>query len=278
MNIKKNHPLVSILIPYYNHNKFIGHTLNSILDDTYPNKEILIINDGSTEKDSTNLDLWIEEHKDTINIRYKKRENKGLTKTINELLKMSSGKYIVLCASDDYLINNTIAQRVNILEKNDKKLITISDNIVIDDDGNKLYNSNLFELRNNDKERYLTDNGLKYVIIKRWSFAGPSWLANRELFDKIGYFDEKLAVEDWDFFLRFSAQNLAIFYDQQVSAYRLHNNNSCRSEHYKILSLENEAYSAKKNYKLFSFPYNIMLLLKYFKIMKRLKKLKKSYE
>ena len=42
----KNKPLVSFLIPYYNHKQYIGQTLDSILNDTYPNKEIVIINDG----------------------------------------------------------------------------------------------------------------------------------------------------------------------------------------------------------------------------------------
>ena len=46
-----NKPLVSFLIPYYNHKQYVDQTLESILNDTYPNKEIIIINDGSTDTD-----------------------------------------------------------------------------------------------------------------------------------------------------------------------------------------------------------------------------------
>ena len=56
----KNKPLVSFLIPYYNHKQYIGQTLDSILNDTYPNKEIVIINDGSTDTDISVINDWIE--------------------------------------------------------------------------------------------------------------------------------------------------------------------------------------------------------------------------
>ena len=121
----KNKPLVSFLIPYYNHKQYIGQTLDSILNDTYPNKEIIIINDGSTDTDISVINNWIERHSSTLPIKFISRENKGITKTFNELARTSKGKYIVFCASDDYLINDTISNRVSILEKNQEKMVLI---------------------------------------------------------------------------------------------------------------------------------------------------------
>ena len=144
MNLS-NKPLVSVLIPYYNHNRFVKKTLDSILEDTYPNKEIIIINDGSTELDSSNLENWIDTNRNFINIIYKKRTNKGITKTLNEMINLSSGKYIALIASDDYFINNTFSKRVDILENNKTKLMLVADAIVVDDDGKLLFQSAMFE-------------------------------------------------------------------------------------------------------------------------------------
>jgi alpha-1,3-rhamnosyltransferase len=75
-----NFPLVSVLIPFYNHNRFIKKTLDSILEDSYPNKEIIIINDGSTDPDDSNITAWIEDNSESIPVSYSKRENRGVTK------------------------------------------------------------------------------------------------------------------------------------------------------------------------------------------------------
>lgn len=256
-------PKVSVIIPYYNHNHFITKTLDSIVEDTYSNKEIIIINDGSSNPDDSNILQWIDNFQQKIQIRYLKRENKGLTKTLNELVNLSTGKYIVVCASDDYLINNTITKRVELLEQveSDNKLILISDNIVIDDKNNVLFDSNLFELRRVNIEKLSTDDGLKFSIIKQWSFAGPSWIANRKLFDEYNlYFDENLLVEDWDFFLRIVANNYALFYNEKVSVYRWSPKNSNRNDEFTKKLKDDLRQTALKNSQLFDEPYKQWLL------------------
>ncbi|MGJ0360115.1 glycosyltransferase [Aliarcobacter cryaerophilus] len=269
MNLENN-PLVSVIIPYYNHNMFVEKTLNSILEDTYPNKEIIIINDGSTEHDSSNLNKWIEKNSGFINIIYKKRENKGVTKTINEMIKLSSGKYIALIASDDYFINNTFSKRVNILESNPNKLMLVSDAIVVDDYGKLLFQSAMFEQRKAPKKNYFTDSGLKKEIIKRWSFVGPTSFINKKLFDIVGDYNENLLIEDWDFYLRVVSKNLILFFDEKVAAYRWHDNNISKDETKNYLRDLCACETQKINIKNFKFPYNIILWLRSKKCFKRL--------
>ena len=261
MNIS-NFPLVSIIIPFYNHNHFIKQTLDSILQDTYPNKAIVIINDGSSDPDDSNILKWLQENSSSIETTYIKRENKGLTKTLNELIGLAKGKYICLCASDDYLINNTLTKRVEILENQPNKKVLISDNIVIDDASNILYNSNLFEMRKGRKSNYYSDFGLKYELIKRWGLSGACFIANKDIYGIIGKYDESLTVEDWDFFLRAVAKNLIVFYDEKVSAYRLHQNSTNKNpDQQKRMTLD-LASTAKNNIKNFKSPYFKYLLWK----------------
>lgn len=270
-----NVPLVSFIIPFYNHNHFVKYTLDSILEDVYPNKEIIIINDGSPNPDDSNIVNWIEDHENNISINYIKRENKGLTKTLNELINLSNGKYIALCASDDYFINNTITKRVEILENNPKKLLLLSDNIVINDNGEKIYDSNLFDLRNVKKKYFNSDRGLKYVTIKYWSLAGACYIVNKDIFKKIGNYNEDLIVEDWDFFLRVVADDLALFYDEKVSAYRIHDNNTISNKSLDKRRESDVAQSAKVNIKYFKSPYfKFILWKKYRKSLKNLVLLK----
>jgi len=267
-----NHPLVSFIIPFYNHNHFVKQTLDSILEDTYPNKEIIIINDGSTNPDDSNIIDWIEKNDNKLYINYIKRKNKGVTKTLNELIELSKGKYIAVCASDDYFINNTITKRVEILENNPTKLLLLSDNIVVDDRGKKLYESNLFELRNTKKKYFKTDRGLKYVTINYWSLAGACYIVNRKIFDIIGKYNENLIVEDWDFFLRVVAKDFALFYDERVSAYRLHDSNAISNKTLDEKRELNVALAAKNNIKYFnSLYFKFLLWKKYRKAIKKIK-------
>lgn len=267
-------PLLSIIIPFYNHNHFIKQTLDSVLEDTYPNKEIIIINDGSSNPNDSNITQWLEQHQAEILIQYIKRENKGLTKTLNELIMLSKGKFIAICASDDYFINNTFQERIVILENNEDKMMILGDNIVINNDDKILFKSNLFEARKHKLKNYLTNFGLKRMIIKKWGMAGPCWLAKKDLFNEVGLFDENLIVEDWDFMLRVVAKNLAIFYpDKPVSAYRLHGNNTVSDPTKQIRMWEDLYYTAKKHIKSFKNPYFKYLMWK--NSRKNLKKLNK---
>jgi len=273
MDLNK-YPLVSIIIPYYNHNNFIKKTLDSIYEEDYPNKEIIIINDGSTNLDDTNITNWIKEHTD-IDVNYIKRENKGVTKTLNELITLSKGKYILPCASDDYLINNTLKDRVETLQTSSSKML-LNDNIVVNDDDKLLYESNLFSMRKGKKNYYKNSFFMKIELIKRWGFAGACCLIEKSFYDEIGNYDENLIVEDWDFFLRAVSTNKVKFYDKlPASAYRIHCDNTIKNKQKQKAMLEALALSAKKNISNFSCLYFKFLLWKKYK--KTSNKIKKEF-
>lgn len=266
-----DYPLVSFLIPYYNHKNFIQQTLESILKEDYPHKEIIIINDGSSDPDDSAIKNWIAEHQNEIPISYLYRENKGITKTLNELISLSHGKYIALIASDDYLINNTVKKRVELLEQlYPKKLMLLSDAIVVDNDDTILFESAMFEQRGAPKKKYFTDRGLKKEIIKRWSVVGPTGFIARSLYDTVGTYDESLTIEDWDFYLRVVAKDLLYFYDEKVAAYRWHPGNTSQNQATQHKRDKELCTTMKKNIKIFSFPYNFILWKKYRKCKKGL--------
>lgn len=272
-----NLPKVSILIPFYNHNHFIKKTLDSVIEDTYENKEIIIINDGSSNPDDSNILLWIKKNEKNIDIKYIKRENRGVTKTLNELISLSLGKYIVVCASDDYLINNTISKRVEILESNPDKLMLLSDNIVVNDNNEKLCDSNLFEFRNCKKEDYSNSTEIIKTFITKWSLAGACFMANKELYEVVGKYDESIIVEDWDFFLRTAAKKLILFYDERVSAYRLHDNNTINNPAVSEKMYLNQLYVTKKNMFIFSFVNTLRMIRRYFKFLIKIRKMKTKF-
>ena len=98
----------SIIVPVYNVEKYIKKCINSILNQTYKNYEIIIINDGSTDKSKKIL----ESYKNIDNIKIINQTNKGLSVARNIGIKNASGDYLLFVDSDDY-IDNDLLENLN---------------------------------------------------------------------------------------------------------------------------------------------------------------------
>ena len=103
MKKRSSEPLISVIVATYNHEKYIGRCLRSLLDQTLSKDlyEIVVIDDGSKDNTSYGLDLF----HDSI-IRITNKRNIGLSKSLNKGIKKSNGKYIVRVDSDDYVNSN----------------------------------------------------------------------------------------------------------------------------------------------------------------------------
>jgi glycosyltransferase involved in cell wall biosynthesis len=268
-------PLVSILIPLYNNEKFICKTLNSVVEDSYLNKEIIVINDGSTDNSDEVVKEWIAENKG-VNINYLSRKNKGLHYTLNELFSLSLGKYIINIASDDFLINNTIERRVELLEKNPEKLMLIGDCLIVDDSNNLSDISASFELHSGNKSKYFNDESLKDEILYNWATVDPSYMLNRKIYDEIGFYDAESYLEDWDFAVRAVSKNLILFFDEQVAAYRLHDTNTIKNKDAAIKFSQSCVKTIEKHGSKFKLKDKIRLWNKARRLRRKIKRLQKE--
>lgn len=217
------HPLVSIIIPLYNHELFIEQCLSSVLEDTYPRKEIVIIDDGSRDSSADIVRQWHSEHSSILadNFRFISRENRGLTRTLNELVGLARGELIAVLASDDYLLAGGIAARVAYLEHHNDKMAVFGDCRLVDFEGNLSEKSGLSDLHDGRKKHLNNSRLLPYEIVFNWCVPGPVFMARKEVYSLIGGYNENIAVEDWDFYLRMVARDLLGFIDQPVAAYRV---------------------------------------------------------
>ena len=117
-------PLVSVCIPAYNHERYIEDCINSIIEQTYENLELIIIDDGS--KDGTYQEikkLMPKLEKRFVRVSVETQENMGTCRTINKLYRKARGKYIYHIASDDISKPDAIETLIKFLEQNpDKKV------------------------------------------------------------------------------------------------------------------------------------------------------------
>jgi alpha-1,3-rhamnosyltransferase len=97
-----NKDLISVIIPAYNHEMYIGETIRSLIIQSYENVELIILNDGS--RDNTNQvirDIRLECEKRFVDFKYINKDNEGIIKTLNKGLSLAGGKFIYIIASDD---------------------------------------------------------------------------------------------------------------------------------------------------------------------------------
>jgi glycosyltransferase involved in cell wall biosynthesis len=211
-------PPVSIVVPLFNHAEFVTDLLESVQADDYPNLEVVILDDGSTDASRQVVEAWIPSS--AIRIQLFSRPNRGLTRTLNELVALARGVYLVPIASDDRLLPGGIRSRVEWLRRNPWSRAVFGDCTVIDERGEMVTSSALVDLFKADKQRLALDTTAE--IIRHWSVPGPALMVEREALITIGGYDESLRVEDWDLYLRMAARGWLGFFDEQVAAYRRH--------------------------------------------------------
>ena len=129
----KKEPLVSVIIPAYNAEKIVGYTLDTVINQTYKNLEIIIVNDCSKDK---TLDVLNEYAKKDKRIKVMSNEkNSGVAETRNNALKVATGEYIAFVDADDLWNLEKIEKQLNFMLENDYKL-TYTSVQFIDDEGN----------------------------------------------------------------------------------------------------------------------------------------------
>lgn len=128
-------PLVSVITPCFNGEKFVHRILDSILDQTYPNIEFIFVNDGSTDHTESIVQSYADRFKQAgISFVYIYQENSGLAATVNRGLAVFKGKYVTWPDSDDFLARDSIACKVEFLESNPEYKMVRSNGVFIRED------------------------------------------------------------------------------------------------------------------------------------------------
>jgi glycosyltransferase involved in cell wall biosynthesis len=254
-------PLVSVLIPAYNHESFVQRCLDSVLEDPYPAKEIVIIDDGSTDRTGEKIAQWIEANGHLLRVEYVQRENRGISATLNELAARARGEFLRLGASDDYLLPGGLEAQVRYLQTHPAKRAVVGDSIVVDQYGNTLHESGMRDLHHADKRLYRSDEGIRRAVISQWAIGGPVTLLHKSALENVGRWTEGLRIDDWDFFLRLAACDALGFIDMHVCAYRLHGNNVSKTRHVatRIVNLTEACQVARRRADLFDEPHRTLL-------------------
>lgn len=222
----KMYPLVSVIIPSYNHANFIQRCLKSLIAQTYENIELIIIDDGSRD----NSTVKIMEMEMDLKSRFKKftfisQENQGVCFTFNRGLDLVNGEYYQFLSSDDAMFEQYIEKQVDFLEQNSEFICSYSDGFEIqtEDLEKNMYNN---ALRFSDKLLFTSGDLRRFMLKNVFKMPSPAFMYRKETIEKIGYYDENLDFEDIDMFLRISREFKIGCLNEDLYIHRMHGYNT----------------------------------------------------
>ncbi|HAT89235.1 MAG TPA: cell wall biosynthesis glycosyltransferase [Roseburia sp.] len=223
-------PLVSIVIPLYNHEKFIGQAIEGILNQTYQTWELIIIDDGSKD----NSVKVAKKYKDA-RITLIEQENAGAHNAINRGLKMAKGEYLAILNSDDVYEKNRFEIMIAEMEKNPEIGFMCSYITVINDEGKKLgvkegwKNMESWQVPHPELSFKQSNDFKKNLLMTNFTSTTSNFLIRRSLYEKIGGMRNLRFAHDWDFALRAAEVTECKMIEKPLMQYRVHNSNTISS-------------------------------------------------
>jgi glycosyltransferase involved in cell wall biosynthesis len=182
-------PLVSVIIPTYNRRRLLEQAIQSVFDQTYPNVELIVVDDGSTDETA----IFLDEFKQRLTVL--RQSNRGVSAARNRGIRAAGGEYICFLDSDDYWKPPKLELQLDFFKDHPQFEICQTEEIWIRNG-----------VRINPKKRHRKREGDIYIPSLELCLISPSAVMMRTaLFDKVGLFDERLpACEDYDLWLRIS--------------------------------------------------------------------------
>lgn len=219
-----NHlPLVSVVIPCYNHERFLEDVFWGLIMQEYKNIEVLICDDCSPDQSYKTIKSFepkLKERFQRVEI-LRNENNLGVTKTLNKLIKISEGDFIKPIASDDAMTENAIARMVTFFQENENYDVVVSNGMRVKEEQHYPHlNSDdlIYKKRPNFEQK-----GFFERIAKNNEIFAPGAMYKHSVFDEFGLYDENIRVEDFEFWLRLLRTNkVRIGYiDEPLICYRI---------------------------------------------------------
>ena len=205
---------VSVVVPSYNHARFVEATLRSIMKQTLQPAELLVIDDGSTDQSPAIIEKTLNDCPFPCDIIA--RSNRGLSATLNEGFGQTSGTYFAYLGSDDLWLPEFLQARVGLLESRAEAVLAYGHAYYIDDENHIIDSTS-------DWAHY-SDGDARQMLLTTISPMSPTVLYRRAALERHRW-NEESQLEDYDLYLRLSEDGEFAFDPRILSAWRRHESN-----------------------------------------------------
>lgn len=214
---QSNQPLVSVVIPCYNHERFVQDSIQSVIDQTYQHIELIIIDDGSQDGSVEKIQEMIPTCKERFfRFEFRYRPNKGLSATLNEALVWCQGEYYSPIASDDIILDYKIEKQVRFLESN-LDCIAVFGGITMIDENCKEISTRVLKSKS---------YSFQEILMLEHELPAPTQMIRLSAVKKVGCYNVNVKLEDWYMWLLLAQEGKLCYQQELYSKYRSHENNT----------------------------------------------------
>jgi len=215
-------PLISVIMLTYNHEKYISEAIESILNQSFKDFELIVLDDGSTDNTGNIIKKYLSDSR----VKYIYQENLGnkgfgIDKVINKAIELTNGKFICFAPGDDVSIPNRLELQINKFRLDPSIDIVFSDMWIIDEKSQVIAQKYLPEFS-------FTSNSFLRLLFKINLVTAPTVMMKRKCIEKVGLFEQGL-VSDYHYWLK-SAKVLNFkFIKTPLVKYRIHQKSLSRA-------------------------------------------------
>lgn len=230
------HPTISVVVPSYNHGRFIASCLRSIIKQATPPSELLVIDDGSTDNSPRVIAAVLKDCPFPSELIA--RENRGLAATLNQGLALTRGKYFAYLGSDDAWLETFLSARIETLQRRASAVLAFGHSYFIDEE-NRIVDCTV------DWASY-ADGNVRQMLLGTIAPMSPTVLYLRAAVARHGW-NETARLEDFELYLKLSREGEFAFDPRVLSAWRWHEANASwdqqmmLAEHLQALKNQSEA-------------------------------------
>lgn len=218
-----------MIIPLYNHEKYIAQAVESVLVQGDLLKELIVIDDGSTDSSASIMD---ELSSRDSRIKFSKQENCGAHATINRGLALATGEFVAILNSDDCFVPGRLEALVRALDLDAGSDFASSSIGFFNGDGHDIQN----EWFDKALEKFILRRDIAVSLIDaNYLMTTSNFLMRASLLEKVGYFADLRYAHDLEFALRCRAQGIRFcFINKTLLKYRFHSSNTISENHDKV--------------------------------------------
>ncbi|SOD80701.1 glycosyltransferase family 2 protein [Spirosoma fluviale] len=212
-------PWVSVICTCYNHHSFVNQALQSVVDQDYPNVELIVIDNGSFDRSAERIAEFTQQYPAIQFIQ--NPVNLGLNRAFNQGLALAEGRYVIDLSADDVLLPGRLSKQVAQFENlAGPYAVVFSNATYIDRSGHELALHYAVDAQGHACSPVPTGNVFR-PILESYFICTPTMMMRRDVLNELGGYDETLAYEDFDFWVRSARLYHYAYLDEVLTQKRL---------------------------------------------------------
>ena len=211
-------PLVTVICLCYNHQRFVREAVESVVNQSYKNIQIIVADDASDDTSVTEIKRLKDEYP-ALELLLSSQNN-GNCKAFNAALKLAKGDFVIDFATDDIMMPDRVQRQVDFfLIQHPVVGVVFTDAVYIDEEGIN-FRSHYAYLFKNKLLNHIPQGDVYRDVLATYFIASPTMMMRRNVLEELNGFDENLVYEDFDFWVRSARLFQYAFLNEQLTSIR----------------------------------------------------------